>query len=161
MGAILMKINIICVGSIKEKFYSSAINEYIKRLNKFHSVNIIEVQEEKLTKNYSQSDIAKVIVKEGIRIDKYLKGYNICLDIIGKQMDSVEFSLLLDKIALSNGVVNFVIGGSFGISEEVKKKCDMSLSFSKMTFPHQLFRVILLEQIYRATTITQNILYHK
>ena len=156
-----MKINILCVGKIKEKFYTQACNEYIKRLSKFHSVNIIELEEEKITKNPTQADIAKVIVKESLKFEKYMKGYNVVLDIDGESIDSVQLAKKMTKISQSSFVVNFLIGGSFGLSDEIKKKADYRLSFSKLTFPHQLMRVVLLEQIYRAKTINNNITYHK
>ena len=156
-----MKFNILCIGSIKEKFYVQACNEYIKRLSKYHNVNIIELEEEKLVKNANQADIAKVIVKEGLKLEKYMKGYNIVLDITGKSLDSVSFAKQIEKISQSSFVINFIIGGSYGLSDDVRKKADLRLSFSAFTYPHQLMRVILLEQIYRATTINNNITYHK
>ena len=156
-----MKINILCIGKIKEKFYIQACNEYIKRLSKFHNINIIELEEEKLVKNATQADIAKVIVKESMKFDKYMKGYNIALDIEGESLNSVDLAKKIDKIAQNNFVINFIIGGSYGLSDEIKKRADYRLSFSKLTFPHQLMRVILLEQVYRATAINNNITYHK
>lgn len=156
-----MKINILCIGKIKEKFYTQACNEYLKRLSKFHNVNIIELEEEKLVKNATQADIAKVVVKESMKFEKYLKGYNVVLDIYGECLDSEMFARRLDKISQNSFVINFIIGGSYGLSDELKKRADMRLSFSKFTFPHQLMRVILLEQVYRATAINNNITYHK
>ncbi len=156
-----MKINIICIGTIKERFYTQACNEYIKRLSKYHNVNIIELEEEKLPKNGNQADIAKVKVKEGMKIAKHMKGYNIVLDVNGKSKDSVAFAKEIEKITQNSFVINFIIGGSYGLSDDIKKGADMLLSFSAFTYPHQLMRVILLEQIYRATTIINNITYHK
>ena len=156
-----MKINILCIGSIKEKFYTQACNEYIKRLSKYHNVSVIELEEEKLAKNANSADIAKVKVREGLKFEKYLKGYNIVLDVKGKNMDSVELAKKIEQISQSSFIINFIIGGSYGLSDDIKKKADMLLSFSSFTFPHQLMRVILLEQIYRATTISNNITYHK
>ncbi len=156
-----MKINIVCIGNIKEKFYKQACEEYLKRLSKYHNVNVIELDEERLVKNPTEADIARVKVKESIKFEKYLKGYNILLDVNGKSMSSVELARQIDKISQNNFVVNFIIGGSYGVSEDLKKKVDMLLSFSAFTFPHQLMRVILLEQLYRATTILNNITYHK
>ena len=161
MGFYVMKINILCIGKIKEKFYTQACNEYLKRLSKFHNVNIIELEEEKLVKNATQADIAKVVVKESMKFEKYLKGYNVVLDIYGECLDSEMFARRLDKISQNSFVINFIIGGSYGLSDELKKRADMRLSFSKFTFPHQLMRVILLEQVYRATAINNNITYHK
>ncbi|MBE5738662.1 MAG: 23S rRNA (pseudouridine(1915)-N(3))-methyltransferase RlmH [Clostridiales bacterium] len=156
-----MKINVVTVGNLKEKYLVEACKEYQKRLSRYHTFNIIEVEEERLPKNYSDADISKALVKEGQRIEKYLSGYVIILDLQGKQMDSVEFSKTIEKISLSSDTITFVIGGSYGMSAEVKARASMSLCFSKMTFPHQLFRVMLLEQLYRATAISNNILYHK
>ena len=161
MGANVVKINILCIGSIKENFYIQACHEYIKRLSKYHTVNVIELEEEKIHKNAGIADIAKIKVKESMKFDKYLKGYNFVLDIFGKNFTSEEFAEQLSKISNTSFVVNFIIGGSYGLSEDIKRRADMCLSFSKFTFPHQLMRVILLEQIYRATTINNNITYHK
>ena len=156
-----MKINIVSVGNLKEKYWVEACKEYVKRISRYHAINIIEVEEEKLPKNFSEADISKVLVREGQKIEKYLSGYIISLDRKGEMLDSVSFSKKIDSIALNQSVITFVIGGSYGISEEIKRKSNMLFSFSKMTFPHQLFRIMLLEQIYRATTISNNILYHK
>lgn len=156
-----MKINIVTVGNLKEKYLVEAAKEYLKRLSRYHTVSVIEIEEEKLPKNYSEADISKALVREGQRIEKYLSGYVIILDLQGKQLDSVEFSKTIERIALSSDTITFVIGGSYGMSAEVKSRAAMSVCFSKMTFPHQLFRIMLLEQIYRATAISNNILYHK
>lgn len=156
-----MKINIICIGNIKEKFYTQACNEYLKRLSKFHNINIIELEEEKIDKNPTEADIAKIKVKEGLKFEKYLKGYNVVLDINGKALNSVQLAKELSKISQISFVINFIIGGSYGLSDEIKNKANLLLSFSSFTFPHQLMRVILLEQLYRATTINNNITYHK
>ena len=156
-----MKINILCIGTIKENYYTQACHEYIKRLSKYHNVSIIELEEEKTPKNASLADIAKVKVKESMKFEKYLKGYNVVLDIHGKNFTSEEFAKQIDNISTKSFVVNFIIGGSFGLSEDIKNKADLLLSFSQFTFPHQLMRVILLEQIYRATTINNHITYHK
>ena len=156
-----MKINIVVVGSIKEKFYVDACNEYLKRLTKFHTVSVIEVEEEKLPKNYSDKDILKVKEKEGLRQEKYFKGYVILLDVSKEMLSSEELAKKIERVSLSYDTITFVIGGSYGVSDYIKSKVDYAISFSKMTFPHQLFRVMLLEQIYRASTITNNITYHK
>lgn len=156
-----MRINIVCVGDIKEKFYTSACSEYIKRLSKYHTVEIVEVEEEKLPKNYSDADIAKVKVKESLRIEKHCKGYIVVLDVMGKELTSEQLASKLQSIANETFTVTFVIGGSFGLSDLMKQKAHLLLSFSRFTFPHQLMRVILLEQVYRATTIINNITYHK
>ncbi len=156
-----MKINLVVVGNLKEKYLVDACKEYEKRLSRYHNLNIIEIAEEKLPKNYSEADISRALVKEGQKIEKALSGYVIILDLAGKQLTSPEFSKAIENIALNSDTITFVIGGSYGMSGEVKAKANMSLCFSKMTFPHQLFRVMLLEQIYRATAISNNILYHK
>ena len=156
-----MKINIVTVGNLKEKYLLDGCKEYEKRLSRYHVVKVIEIMEEKLPKNYSQADISKCLVKEGERIKKYLAGFVVVMDIKGDMLTSVEFANKLENISLSYDTITFVIGGSYGISEEIKMLSNMKLSFSKMTFPHQLFREMLLEQIYRATTITNNIMYHK
>lgn len=156
-----MKINIVTVGNLKEKYLVEACKEYLKRISRYHTINVIEVDEEKLPKNYSEADISKALVKEGCRIEKYLLGYVIILDLKGHQLDSVEFSKAIEKISLSSDTITFVIGGSYGMSSEIKSRANMSICFSKMTFPHQLFRVMLLEQIYRAAAISNNVLYHK
>ena len=156
-----MKINIVAVGNLKEKYLLDCEREYLKRISRFHNINIIEISEEKLPKNYSQADISKCLVREGGKIESNLSGYVIVLDIQGNQLNSVEFSKKLDTISLNFDTITFVIGSSYGISEDVKSKANMLLSFSKMTFPHQLMRVILLEQIYRAYRIINNEPYHK
>ena len=156
-----MKINIVTVGNLKEKYLVEACKEYLKRISRYHTINVIEIDEEKLPKNYSEADISKALVKEGTRIEKYLVGYVITMDLKGQQLDSVEFSKTIEKISLSSDTITFVIGGSYGMSAEVKSRANMSICFSKMTFPHQLFRVMLLEQVYRAAAISNNVLYHK
>ncbi len=150
-------IKIISVGKIKEKFYQEAIKEYQKRLQKYHKVEIIEVKDHEL------NDITSQLKKEKEEIEKHLTGkeYIITLEIEGTQHNSVEFSKLLDNLFLTTNNIAFIIGGSNGIHEELKSKKNMALSFSKMTFPHQLFRVILLEQIYRSFKIKNNENYHK
>ena len=156
-----MKINVVCIGSIKEKYYSDAISEYLKRLSKFYNIEIIELKEEKMPKNYSNADIKNVKTKESLAMEKVMKGYVIILDERGEQFSSVKMAEKLSKIMLSNSTISFVIGGSWGLSEDIKKKANMLLSFSKFTFPHQLMRVVLLEQLYRQTTILNNIPYAK
>ena len=156
-----MNINIICVGNIKEKYLNEAILEYKTRLSKWASVRIVELKEEKLQKNYSQKDIELVVEKEGERILENLKGYVVLMDINGVMLDSVGLSNKIADIQNISSTINFVIGGSYGTSEKVKSRADFKLSFSKMTFPHQLFRVVLLEQIYRSFKILNNETYHK
>lgn len=161
MGACIVNINIICVGNIKEDYLVSAINEYKTRISKWANVKIVELKEEKLPKNYSAKDIEILIEKESSKIMENIKGYNILMDIQGKQLDSVELSQKIADIQNVSSTINFIIGGSHGVSDKLKQQVDYKLSFSKMTFPHQLFRVMLLEQVYRAFTILNNITYHK
>ena len=148
-------IKIICVGKIKENFYREAINEYLKRLSKYTKIEVIELND----LNY---DKEKTIREESnFIINKLDNSYNILLDINGESLDSVSFSKKLNNILIDNHNINFIIGGSYGVSDELKNKVNYRLSFSKMTFPHQLFRVVLLEQIYRAFKIINNEEYHK
>ncbi len=159
----MINVNIICVGSLKEKFFSDAINEYKKRLQRYCKFNIVELPEEKITDQETQAQIDKTLLKEGEKIlSKISKSdYVIAMCIEGKQLSSEELSKKLCDISMTNGTVDFVIGGSWGLSIDVKQRADFKLSVSKMTFPHQLFRVMLAEQIYRAFTISSNAKYHK
>ncbi len=156
-----MKINVVVVGNLKEKYLVEACKEYIKRISRFHTIEVITIDEEKLPKTLNEADVSRALVKEGAKIEKYLKGTVVVLDVQGEQIDSVRFSKLIEQSAINSDTMTFVIGGSYGLCELIKAKANIRLSFSKMTFPHQLFRVMLLEQIYRASTITYNILYHK
>ena len=157
----MVKINIVAVGKVKEKYFTEGINEYAKRISKFAQINIIEVQEE----NYSKVDdgIIEIIKeKECQRIMPHLKGTIIALAIEGKKYDSNSFSKSLQKfIDQSGGTVTFVIGGSYGLSDKVKKEAKELISFSDMTFPHTMFRLMLSEQIYRAFSIISGSGYHK
>lgn len=160
----MVHINIICVGKIKEQYLRDAINEYSKRLTKYCSLTITELLDEKIPNNPSEKEIELIKNKEGQNILSQIKKdtYLICLDLKGKQYTSEEFSNKLNEISLNfNSSITFVIGGSLGISNEILSKANELISFSKMTFPHQLFRVFLLEQIYRAFKITNNENYHK
>ena len=160
----MLKVNIICVGKIKETFFREAIDEYSKRLNSYCSLNIIEIKDEKIPNNSSEKENQIIKEKEGNNILSHIKkdSYTICLDLKGKQYTSEEFSQKINNILTNiSSSINFIIGGSLGISQNVLKKANESISFSKMTFPHQLFRVILLEQIYRAFKIMNNETYHK
>ena len=156
-----MKINIVVVGDLKEKYLVEACKEYLKRISRFHNIEVITIAEEKLPKTLNEADVSRALVKEGAKIEKYLKGTIVVLDVQGEQIDSVKFSKVIEQSAINSDTMTFVIGGSYGLCETIKAKANIRLSFSKMTFPHQLFRVMLLEQIYRASTITYNILYHK
>lgn len=159
-----MNINIIAVGRLKEKYWTDAISEYSKRLTRYSKLSITELPDEKAPENLSEAQKEQVMKKEGERILKNIgeNDYTVCLEINGKQLSSEEFSKFFE-IRMLNGVssVTFVIGGSLGLHADVIKRADYHLSFSKMTFPHQLMRVVLLEQIYRAIKISKNEPYHK
>lgn len=150
-------IKIITVGNIKEKYLKDAIDEYLKRLKKYTNIEIIELKDEGLVEEQ------KAIQLEGEKILKNIspKDYLITLEIEGKEYTSEEFAEKINQIQIENSNIVFVIGGSYGLSKEIKEKSKLHLSFSKMTFPHQLFRVFLLEQIYRAYKILNNESYHK
>ena len=159
-----MNVKILCVGKIKEKFFKDAISEYSKRLSKYCTLEVIEVADEKTSENASDVEIALVKDKEGERILKAIKDkdFVIALAILGKQMDSVAFSKYIENLTIScHSSIVFVIGGSLGLSDSVLSRSDFKISFSEMTFPHQLMRVILLEQIYRGMRIINNEPYHK
>ena len=159
-----MKITIIAVGKVKEKYFRDAIDEYSKRLSRYVKLEIIEVNDEMTPDGASEAEETEIILKEGKRIlSKIHDGDVICtLEICGKQMDSVEFSEWIEKQGTyGRSSICFIIGGSLGLHPDVTKKADMHLSFSKMTFPHQLMRVVLLEQIYRAERIINHEPYHK
>lgn len=159
-----MKITIVCVGKIKEKFYRDALAEYTKRLSRYCSLSITEVADEKTKEQASDVECAIIKDREGERILKSIRedGYVIALAIDGKNLDSVELSKKIENLALTGkSNLYFVIGGSLGLSDEVMKRANYKLSFSRMTFPHQLMRVILLEQIYRSYRIINHEPYHK
>lgn len=159
-----MKITIISVGKIKEKFFDDAIKEYSKRLSKYCKLNIVEVKDEKTKENASPTEEDIVKETEGKRIlDKISDSSKvIALAIEGNELDSVELAKQIENFRISGtSDVTFVIGGSLGLHKTVLDRADMKLSFSKMTFPHQLMRVILLEQIYRSFRIINNEPYHK
>ena len=150
-------IKIITVGQIKEKYLQDAIKEYKKRLSKYTNIEVIEVKDEGLVEE------VKAIKLEAEKIKKHInyRDYIVTLEIEGKQMTSVEFANKIDNILIENNNVDFIIGGSYGLYDDIKNMSRLHLSFSKMTFPHQLFRVLLLEQIYRAYKINNNESYHK
>jgi 23S rRNA (pseudouridine1915-N3)-methyltransferase len=159
-----MKITILCVGKIKEKFYNSAIAEYTKRLTRYCNLDIIEVPDEKTKEQASEAEIAIVKDREGERLLKAIRddGYVIALAIDGKMQDSEELAEKIQKLGVGGtSHIYFVIGGSLGLSDAVLRRADYHLSFSRMTFPHQLMRVILLEQIYRSYRIINHEPYHK
>lgn len=158
----MLSVNLICVGKLKENYLRDACNEYCKRLSAFCKLNIIELAEYKLPNNPSSTDISHCIEVEGNAISAKLKGYIIPMCIEGKLLSSEQLSHQIDNVML-NGTseVSFVIGGSYGIAEFIKQNANLKLSMSPMTFPHQLARVMLLEQIYRSFQISSNGKYHK
>lgn len=144
-------IKILCVGKIKEGYLQDLINDYLKRISKYHKIEIIELKDDS---NYQ---------KETSNLLEHIKktDYNIALDIKGKMVTSEEFASIIDKTFLTNSTITFIIGGSLGLNDEIKSKCQQIISFSHLTFPHGLFRGILLEQIYRSFKILNNEAYHK
>ena len=159
-----MKITVLCVGRLKEKYLIDALNEYKKRLCAFAKVEVTEVEDEKTPDKASEATNEKIKDTEGKRLQKYIKddALVVALAIEGKQMTSEEFADFIDKTGVNGtGHIIFIIGGSLGLSKEVLDRADVKLSFSKMTFPHQLMRVILMEQIYRGYKIISNQPYHK
>ncbi len=159
-----MKITLVTVGKIKEKYFTMAIDEYSKRLSRYCKLEIIELADEKTPDSASEAEEEQIKCREGERILKNIKddSFVITLEIKGEMIDSVSLSQKMDKLGV-DGISNitFVIGGSLGLSSEVSKRANYKLSFSKLTFPHQLMRVILLEQIYRSFRISSGEPYHK
>ncbi|PWM45950.1 MAG: 23S rRNA (pseudouridine(1915)-N(3))-methyltransferase RlmH [Clostridiales bacterium] len=143
-----MEVNLVCVGTLKEKYLREAADEYKKRLSRFCKLNIIELAESEPK-------------KEKALINKTLRGFVIALCVEGKKYTSEQFTEVVEKTSLKNSKITFVIGSSEGLDEEIKRAADLQLSFSDMTFPHQLMRIIFLEQLYRVFTIMNNIKYHK
>ena len=152
----MITINLLCVGNLKEKFWRDACDEYVKRLSKFCKLKIVELDEQNKYEN-----IEKIKEEEGKDIISHLSGKNILLDIKGKEYSSEEFASLIQTLSLEESTITFVIGGSYGTSESVRGKIKDKLSFGKATYPHNLARVILLEQIYRAFMINGGGKYHK
>ena len=149
-------IKIIAVGKLKESYFREAVEEYLKRLSKYTKIEIMEVPDE----NY---DIVKTLEKEKDSILKHIsdKDYVITLEIEGKEMTSIELSNKINDTLINNSDITFIIGGSYGLHNIIKERSNYRLSFSKMTFPHQLFRIMLLEQLYRSYKILNNETYHK
>ena len=159
-----MKIKIYAIGPLKEPYLKQGINEYLERLKPYTQVEIIEVNDERIVQNPSQKEIEIAKDKEGQKILKLLKSgeYVIGLDLVKKQPTSPEFAKYLeDKFVLGGSNISFVIGGSYGLSDELKNRCQDRIGLSNMTFLHQMTRLILLEQIYRAFKINRNEVYHK
>lgn len=159
-----MKVKIICVGKLKEKYLVDGIHEYIKRISGYADVEVIEVADERIPERASLAEEIMIKAKEGRRLLDKVKqdDYMVLLDVNGKEMDSVDFSKHIEKCMIDGkSTIDFVIGGSLGHGEEIIDRANMRLSFSPMTFPHQLMRLILVEQIYRAFKIMRNETYHK
>lgn len=158
-----MNITLICVGKLKEKYLKDALQEYAKRLSRFAKLEIIELSDRKIPENASQKEEAAVLEAEGADIISKIKtnSYVITLCIEGKELSSTEFAEKMQEISFTTGNIVFIIGGSLGLSEAVKSASKLRLSFGKITLPHQLMRVVLLEQIYRTFKINNNETYHK
>ena len=157
-----MKIRILAVGKVKEEYLLAALKEYSKRISAFSEVEIVEITEAKLSKE-NNSEIQLAVEKESSMILNSLnkKDFNILLDIEGKELDSIKLAQLFATTQQTNSSFTFIIGGSHGVNDLLKKSANLRLSFSKLTFPHQLVRVMLLEQIYRIFKINNNHMYHK
>lgn len=159
----MLNINIICVGKLKEEYLKVATAEYSKRLSRYCNLKFIELQDEKLPNKINDSIIAEIKLKEGKKILENIKkdSYVMSLDLKGKQFTSEEFSKKLEEIAVNGySTINFIIGGTLGLTKEVLEVSNELISFSKMTFPHQLIRVFLEEQLFRAFKISNNETYH-
>ncbi len=158
-----MRIKIYCIGKIKEQYLKDGINEYLKRISTYSNIEIVEVADSKVRDNPNSSDIERAKNEEGDRVLKLVKNdYLIGLDLNKKEPTSEEFaSFLQSKLVEGGSNISFVIGGSYGLSDALKNRCNSSISLSKLTFLHQMTRLILLEQIYRAFKILNNETYHK
>ena len=156
----MIRINVVCIGKIKEKYIKEGINEFLKRLSKYIKLEIIELAEEDNNKgieNAINSETERIINA----ISKKSYSYNILLDLKGKMLDSEEMAQKIEEISMISSEINFIIGGSNGVNDNLRKIVDFRLCFSPMTFPHQLMRLILTEQLYRWVSINNNIKYHK
>ena len=156
----MVKINIVCIGKVKDKYIRDGIEEFSKRLSRYANFNIVELSEEDDNKGI-ESAISKETERIINVINKKSQSYKILLDLKGKQKSSEEMAELLEKITIKKSEINFIIGGSNGVGDELRKIVDFRLNFSLFTFPHQLMRLILAEQIYRWISINNNIKYHK
>ena len=156
----MIRINVVCIGKKKEKYIKEGINEFLKRLSKYIKLEIIELAEEddnKGIENAINSETERIINA----ISKKSYSYNILLDLKGKMLDSEEMAQKIEEISMISSEINFIIGGSNGVNDNLRKIVDFRLCFSPMTFPHQLMRLILTEQLYRWVSINNNIKYHK
>ena len=156
----MVKINIVCIGKVKDKYIRDGIEEFSKRLSRYAKFNVVELNEEDDNKGI-ESAISKETERIINVINKKSQSYNILLDLKGKQKSSEEMAELLEKITIQKSEINFIIGGSNGVGDELRRIVDFRLNFSLFTFPHQLMRLILAEQIYRWISINNNIKYHK
>lgn len=159
----MLHINVVCVGKIKEIFFKDAIIEYSKRLSRFCNLNITELPDKKIPDRTSSKIKDDIKEKEGNSILSHIKkdSYIIALDLGGKELDSISFSKKISNLSIFNSHITFIIGGSLGLSNRVLSSCNETISFSRLTFPHQLIRLFLLEQLYRAFKIDNNETYHK
>ena len=160
----MLNIKLVVVGKLKEKFHKEEVNEYLKRLSRYCKINIIEVEEEKIKDNSSKKENEFILVKEGNNVLKQIKDneYVFLLDLHGKEISSEEFASKMNILPTQNySTISFVIGGSLGVSEELRNRSNFKLKLSPMTFTHQMTRIIILEQIYRAFKINNNEVYHK
>lgn len=160
----MLHIDVICIGKIKEKFFRDALLEYSKRLSKYCILNILELPDEKIPVSLSENNINIIKQKESNKIISHIKkgSYTICLDLTGKEFTSEEFAKNINLLSLSSITnITFVIGGSLGISKELLNFADQKICFSKLTFPHQLIRVFLLEQLFRSFKILNGETYHR
>lgn len=158
----MLHINLYCVGKVKEQYLRDAIDEYLKRISKYCSISIIELPDKPIPEKSNSTLESQIIEAESNEIINKLNmsSYKIALDLTGKQYTSEEFAEKINKIQLSNSTISFIIGGSLGLSDDLKRICNEKISFSKMTFPHQLMRVIFLEQLFRSFKINNNEKYH-
>ena len=159
----MLTINIICIGKIKEKFFKDAIDEYSKRLSKYCKLNILELPDEKIPDKINSTIENDIKSKECNNIISHMKkdSYIICLDLTGRELSSEQFSKNIEDISMKSSQVTFIIGGSLGLTEKILNLANQKICFSKMTFPHQLIRVFLLEQLFRAFKISNGETYHR
>lgn len=159
----MLNINIVCIGKIKEKYLRDALDEYSKRLSRYCKLSFLELSDEKIPDKINDNLANEIKSKECNNIISHLKkdSYLIALDLNGKEFSSEDFSKKIDNVSMENSHLTFIIGGSLGLTKELLDMCDLKICFSKMTFPHQLIRVFLLEQIFRAFKIQKGETYHR
>lgn len=159
----MLNINVVCIGKIKEKYLKDALAEYSKRLSRYCKLAFLELPDEKIPDKINDNLVSEIKSKECNNIINHLKkdSYVIALDLKGKEFTSEEFSKKIDNLSMENSHLTFIIGGSLGLTKELLDLCDLKICFSKMTFPHQLIRVFLLEQIFRAFKIQKGETYHR